>query len=161
MLMRSLKEDDIRRDFREGVFLECGIGETNGTEKMRMIGDMRARCTIMRVEKIIRDHERDNAAFAYCVKRLRNKIIMNSKFLKAFVDDRCGWVKMFRNLSGDGIQFNACHIDLSSKRGRHQSNKVTGADSGLQDTSTLESEPSKRCIDRFYNRLRGIVRILR
>src|SRR5260363_100651 len=78
--LRSMKEDDIRRDFREGVFLECGIGETNGTEKMRMIGDMRARCTIMRVEKIIRDHERDNAAFAYCVKRLRNKIIMNRKF---------------------------------------------------------------------------------
>src|SRR5260364_302516 len=65
---------------RSGVFRECGIGETNGTEKMRMIGDMRARCTIMRVEKIIRDHERDNAAFAYCVKRLRNKIIMNRKF---------------------------------------------------------------------------------
>src|SRR5260363_69082 len=85
----------------------------------------------------------------------------NSDFLKAFEDDRCGWAKRFRNLSGCGIQFNACHTDMSSKRGRHQSNEVTGADRGIQDTSTLESEPSKRCIDRFYNRLRGIVRILR
>jgi len=78
-----LQEQNVRSDFRVGVFRKCTAWQADRAQQVGALGEIFAHCAVLLVQCAFGCDERDNTARSHLIQRFRKKVVVNEKIARA------------------------------------------------------------------------------
>ena len=182
-----LQDQEIRRDFRAGVFQERVVREPHGSQQLGPLRKVAPHRGIPLVHRPLAGEKGNQAARSHFIQRLGKEIVMDEEFIlivsfvrKLIFSERdvadgevekvVGELRLFKAGNGD-IRARVEPLRDPSRNAvelhavqpafchtlRHESEKVAGSAGRLQNIASAEAEPFQHPVDRPDNQRGSVV----
>ena len=183
-----LQEKNVRHHIRSGIGTERIVGQTDGPQQLRPLGDVLADFRRLFIHGVTGGHESNHAARTHLIQRLCEEVIVNRKtelvvspvihliLSKRYVAHRkvkkvpavrgfkarqgnvCLGIELLGDAAGDAVQLHAVQTAAPHFLRQHPE-EIAHAHGRLQDVASFESHVAHRVVDGLDNSRAGVVSV--